>query len=75
MKTPASRKLWKIEQCFDGYYYIIKLNGIIIDRVRIEQPALHILKEKGELWNFNRFSVVEVKNDRRKARRFNCMGK
>ena len=49
MKTPASRKLWKIEHSFDGYYYIIKLNGIIIDRVRIEQPALHILKDKGEL--------------------------
>lgn len=49
MKTPACKKLWRVVHEYDGYYYEIKLDGIILDRVRIEQPALHILKDKGEL--------------------------
>ena len=46
---PSSQKLWRITHTLDGYYYEIKLAGVIIDRLKIEEPALTFLKQKGLL--------------------------
>ena len=47
MKYLSNQKLWKIVREPNGYYYEIKLAGIIVDRIKIEYPALNILKEEG----------------------------
>jgi len=44
---PASQKLWRISRSLDGYYYEIKLAGVVIDRIKIEEPALRYLKQEG----------------------------
>ena len=44
---PSSKKLWRIIQQPEGYYYEIKLDGIIIDRIKVDYPALATLKNKG----------------------------
>lgn len=46
MKYLANQKLWKIIKEPTGYYYEIKLAGMIIDRVKIDEPALSILKDE-----------------------------
>lgn len=43
---PSSQKLWRISRSLDGYYYEIKLAGVIIDRIKIEEPTLTYLKQK-----------------------------
>ena len=43
----ASQKLWRISNTLDGFYYEIKLAGIVIDRIKIEEPTLTFLKQKG----------------------------
>lgn len=43
----SNQKLWRVIKEPDGYYYEIKLAGMIIDRIRIEYPALGVLKEEG----------------------------
>ena len=45
----ASQKLWRISRNFDGYYYEIKLAGVVIDRIKIEEPTLTFLKQRGLL--------------------------
>lgn len=40
----SSQKLWKIIEEPTGYFYEIKLHGIIIDRVKIEEPTITNLK-------------------------------
>ena len=47
MKYLSNQKLWKIVKEPNGYYYEIKLAGVIVDRIKIEYPALNILKEEG----------------------------
>lgn len=47
MKYLANQKLWKIIKEPTGYYYEIKLAGVIIDRIRVEYPTLDELKKKG----------------------------
>lgn len=44
---PSSQKLWRITRTLDGYYYEIKLAGVVIDRVKIEEPTLTFLKQEG----------------------------
>lgn len=46
---PSSQKLWRISHTLDGYYYEIKLAGVVIDRIKIEEPTLTFLKQKGLL--------------------------
>ena len=46
MKYTASQKLWKVVKERGGYYYEIKLRGEIIDRIRIEEPALTYIKKE-----------------------------
>ncbi|MBO7715530.1 MAG: hypothetical protein J6S85_18350 [Methanobrevibacter sp.] len=45
----SNQKLWKIVKEQGEYYYEIKLAGEIVDRIRIDEPALHYLKEKQAL--------------------------
>ena len=46
-KYPSSQKLWRIVKQPDGYYYEIKLAGMVIDRLRVDYPSLGTLKEEG----------------------------
>lgn len=47
MSYLSNQKLWKIVKERGNYYYEIKLKGEIIDRIRIEEPTLTILKDVG----------------------------
>lgn len=47
MKYLANQKLWKITRTPEGYYYEIKLAGMVIDRLKIDYPALGTLKKEG----------------------------
>lgn len=46
MSYPASQKLWRVVKEPTGYYYEIKLAGMVIDRIKIEYPALQFLKDE-----------------------------
>lgn len=46
-KYLSNQKLWKIIRQPEGFYYEIKLAGVIIDRVKIDSPAYDILKREG----------------------------
>lgn len=46
MKYLANQKLWKIIREPNGYYYEIRLGGMVIDRVKIDEPALTVLKNE-----------------------------
>lgn len=46
MSYLASQKLWRVVKEPTGYYYEIKLAGMVIDRIKIEYPALQVLKEE-----------------------------
>ena len=43
----SSQKLWRIVKDKYEYYYEIKLDGMIIDRIKIEYPAKGILENEG----------------------------
>lgn len=43
---PASQKLWRVIKQPDGYYYEIKLQGVIIDRIKVDYPAIATLKKE-----------------------------
>lgn len=43
----SNQKLWRIIRQPEGYYYEIRLAGIVIDRIKIEYPALATLKQEG----------------------------
>lgn len=45
-KYLSSQKLWRVVRQPDGWYYEIKLKGVVIDRIRVEYPALNILKQE-----------------------------
>lgn len=45
MSYLSNQKLWKVVKERGEYYYEIKLRGEIIDRIRIEEPTLTILKK------------------------------
>lgn len=47
MSYPASQKLWRVVKEPTGYYYEIKLAGMVIDRIKIEYPTLAVLKKEG----------------------------
>lgn len=48
-KYHSSQKLWRVIKEPTGYYYEIKLAGIVIDRIPVEQPTINILKQEGLL--------------------------
>lgn len=45
-KYLSSQKLWRVVRQPDGWYYEIKLKGVVIDRIKVEYPALNILKQE-----------------------------
>lgn len=45
-KYLSNQKLWKVIQEPTGYYYEIRLAGTIIDRIKIEEPTLSVLKKE-----------------------------
>lgn len=45
-KYPSSQKLWRVVKEPSGYYYEIKLAGMVIDRIKVEYPALATLKKE-----------------------------
>lgn len=47
MKYLSSQKLWRVIKERDDYYYEIKLAGVVIDRIKVEEPALKFMKDKG----------------------------
>lgn len=47
MKYLANQKLWKIIREPNGYYYEIKLAGMVIERIKVDYPALNVLKKEG----------------------------
>lgn len=47
MKYTSNQKLWRIIRQPEGYYYEIRLAGTVIDRIKIEYPALAIIKQEG----------------------------
>ena len=46
-KYPSSQKLWRIVKEPNGYYYEIKLAGMVVDRIKVEYPALATFKKEG----------------------------
>lgn len=47
MSYPSNQKLWRVVKERDDYYYEIRLAGMIVDRIRIEEPALTFLDLRG----------------------------
>ncbi len=45
-KYRAAQKLWRVVKEPNGYYYEIKLAGVVIDRIRIDYPAIATLKKE-----------------------------
>lgn len=46
-KIKANQKLWKVTKDIDGYYYEIRAKGMVIDRIKINEPALtYLVKNK-----------------------------
>lgn len=45
-KYPSSQKLWRVVKEPNGYYYEIKLKGMVIDRIKVDYPALATLKKE-----------------------------
>lgn len=48
-KYLSNQKLWRIVNERNDYYYEIKLDGIVIDRLKIEEPAITYLEKVGLL--------------------------
>lgn len=46
MNYVSNQKLWRVVKEPTGYYYEIKLAGMVIDRMKIEYPALKVLKNE-----------------------------
>ena len=47
MNYLSNQKLWRIVKEPHGYYYEIKLAGMVIDRIKIEEPALTTMFKEG----------------------------
>lgn len=43
----AGQKLWKITREIDGYFYEIRLKGMVIDRIKINTTTVTNLKNLG----------------------------
>lgn len=45
-KYQSSQKLWRVIKEPSGYYYEIRLKGMVIDRIKVDYPALATLKKE-----------------------------
>lgn len=48
-KYTSSQKLWRVVREPNGYYYEIRLKGMVVDRIKVEYPALNVLDREGLL--------------------------
>lgn len=48
-RYPSSQKLWRVVREPTGYYFEIKLKGLVIDRLPINEPVVKLLKKEGVL--------------------------
>ena len=48
-KYLSNQKLWRVVKESTGYYYEIKLAGMIVDRIPVDEPALSVLENEGVL--------------------------
>ena len=46
MRYLSNQKLWRIVKEPNGYYYEIKLGGMVIDRLKVDYPAIATLKKE-----------------------------
>lgn len=46
-KYRSNQKLWRISQEASGYWYEIKLAGVVIDRIPIDSITLEYLQKEG----------------------------
>lgn len=44
---PSCQKLWRIIKEPNGYYYEIKLGGMVVDRIKVDYPAIATFKKEG----------------------------
>jgi hypothetical protein len=44
-KYQSNQRLWKIIQEVDGYYYEIRLAGVVIDRFKVDEKAFERLQK------------------------------
>lgn len=49
MRYLSNQKLWKVVKEPTGYYYEIRLKGMIIDRIKISPAVIRIMKTEGLL--------------------------
>ena len=49
----SSQKLWRIVYEPTGYYYEIRLKGMTIDRIKIEEPVLSYLSQEHIIQEIN----------------------
>lgn len=47
MSYTSAQKLWRIIKERDNYYYEIRLAGTVVDRIRVDEPAISYLKDEG----------------------------
>lgn len=45
-KYQSSQKLWRVIKEPSGYYYEIRLKGMVVDRIKVDYPALATLKKE-----------------------------
>lgn len=45
----SNQKLWKVVREVDGYYYEIKLAGMVIDRIKISDNVINIMQSENLL--------------------------
>lgn len=46
MSYTSSQKLWRVIKERDTFYYEIRLKGEVVDRIRVDEPALSFLKKE-----------------------------
>lgn len=44
-KYQTNQRLWKIIREVDGYYYEIRLAGVVIDRIKLDEKAFERLQK------------------------------
>ena len=46
-KYKSNQMLWRVSHALDGYWYEIKLDGVVIDRVPVKKESLLYFQEEG----------------------------
>lgn len=46
-KYPSNKRLWRVGRDLDGYYFEIKLGGMVVDRFDIDEQTVQMLRREG----------------------------